>query len=165
MGARLKATKTNDRSGSSVAGVVIDESPKSAPTSRAVTQESESSAATPASTTAPTGFGGGGFFAELQARTGGGFSSQTEESTQKSEPEPKSEPAESVDLSKAKAFVALWDYAGAGNSASDLVFNRDDVIMVEKDDSSEDWWFGYLERTQKSGYFPSNYVQAKQGNV
>lgn len=56
-------------------------------------------------------------------------------------------------------YVALWDYPGSG--ADDLIFSQDDVIIVRDNNESEDWWFGTLEKTKKTGYFPRNYVQLK----
>lgn len=56
-------------------------------------------------------------------------------------------------------FIALWDYPGSG--PDDLTFSQDDIILVRDCNEAEDWWFGTLEKTQKTGYFPRNYVQLK----
>lgn len=56
-------------------------------------------------------------------------------------------------------YIALWDYPGSGSD--DLIFSQDDVILVRDNNDAEDWWFGTHEKTQKTGYFPRNYVQPK----
>jgi hypothetical protein len=60
-------------------------------------------------------------------------------------------------------YIALWDYVGAGSD--DLTFSQDDVVLVG-DENDEDWWFGTLEKSKQSGYFPRAYVESKpDGNV
>jgi hypothetical protein len=59
--------------------------------------------------------------------------------------------------------MGLWDYPGNGDD--DLSFSKDDVILVRDDKESEDWWFGTLEKTKQTGYFPRNYVQPKPEGI
>lgn len=42
-----------------------------------------------------------------------------------------------------------------------MAFVQDDIILIRDTNESEDWWFGTLEKTGKTGYFPRNYVQPK----
>ncbi|KAJ5317632.1 hypothetical protein PENANT_c038G01223 [Penicillium antarcticum] len=58
---------------------------------------------------------------------------------------------------RAATFVtALYDFGGQGGD--DLVFREGDQIrIVQKSDSTDDWWEGEL-RGQK-GFFPANYVE------
>lgn len=60
-------------------------------------------------------------------------------------------------------YIALWDYPGSG--PDDLTFNQDEVILVRDANESEDWWFGTLESSKKTGYFPRNYVQLKPEGI
>lgn len=53
----------------------------------------------------------------------------------------------------------MWDYPGSG--PDDLTFAQDQVILVRDANENEDWWFGTLEASKKTGYFPRNYVQLK----
>lgn len=64
---------------------------------------------------------------------------------------PKPKPAPQI-----KYVVALYDFAAQADG--DLTFNAGDRIeLVEKTQSTEDWWTGRLNGAQ--GVFPGNYVQ------
>lgn len=172
-GTRLKKAVTNDRSASSIAGHVIDSAAGSAPrpappvsTTPVQPVPAAEEFAAPIPIAAP--LSSGSFLAELQSRTGG--SSPTIEpaaaaaantqhtSPAAAEPAAHQTPTHDESLPQHK-YIALWDYPGSG--PDDLTFNQDEVVLVRDANESEDWWFGTLESSNKTGYFPRNYVQLK----
>ncbi|CAO3610748.1 unnamed protein product [Mucor hiemalis] len=148
-GKKLKKAVTNDRSSSSIAGHVIDDG-SSAPVQPVPAPE----IAAPTPISAP--LSSGGFLAELQARTNGS-SPEAPAPAAPAEHEPVL-PKHDESLPEHE-YIALWDYPGSG--ADDLIFSQDDIILVRDNKDSEDWWFGTLEKSGKTGYFPRNYVQEK----
>lgn len=56
----------------------------------------------------------------------------------------------------AQYVTALYDFGG--QSEGDLAFReRDRIRVVEKTDSTDDWWEGELRGVR--GSFPANYVE------
>ncbi|CAO0800933.1 unnamed protein product [Mucor circinelloides] len=169
-GTRLKKAVTNDRSASSIAGHVIDNAGGSAPAAPSLTAPVQPTPAAeefaaPVPVSAP--LSSGGFLAELQARTGGSSpaiepavtpAAAAAADTPVTEPAAHQTPAHDESLPEHE-YIALWDYPGSG--PDDLTFTQDQVILVRDANESEDWWFGTLQDSKKTGYFPRNYVQLK----
>lgn len=153
LGTKLKKTVTNDRSASAIAGHVVDDG-SAAPVQPVPAPE----IAAPSPISAP--LSSGGFLAELQARTNGSSpEAPAPAAPAPAEPEPESALPKHDESLPEHEYIALWDYPGSG--ADDLVFSQDDIILVRDNNDSEDWWYGTLEKSGKTGYFPRNYVQVK----
>ncbi|KAF1797775.1 hypothetical protein FB192DRAFT_1163445 [Mucor lusitanicus] len=171
-GTRLKKAVTNDRSASSIAGHVLDSAEGSAsaaapppPVSTTPVQPVPAAEefAAPIPVAAP--LSSGSFLAELQSRTGGSSPAIEPAATitpAAAEPAAHQTPSHDESLPQHE-YIALWDYPGSG--PDDLTFNQDDVILVRDANESEDWWFGTLESSKKTGYFPRNYVQLKPEGI
>jgi len=76
--------------------------------------------------------------------------------TKRPAPPPPLKPKPKSNAPQIKYVVALYDFAA--QTDGDLSFNTGDRIeLVEKTQSTEDWWTGRLNGVQ--GVFPGNYVQ------
>ena len=57
---------------------------------------------------------------------------------------------------KSREYVKIL-YVFNPERAGDLGLNKSDVIVVMKKNSNG-WWLGHNQNTNKTGYFPSNFV-------
>lgn len=57
-------------------------------------------------------------------------------------------------------YVALYDYDA--RTHEDLSFKKGEILEVNKDDLSNDWWRARSRNTGKEGFVPSNYLALQQ---
>lgn len=74
-------------------------------------------------------------------------------------PEPPSSPHPEPSPSSVKPlYIALYDYDA--RTEDDLSFQKGEILEVDPEDFSNDWWRAKSRETGKSGFIPSNYVAA-----
>jgi len=186
MGARLRKTVTNDRSGVGAAGAVIGDAAPPVhinikPVEREPEPEPEPAAPqnvmspapyeeTPAPSKADyrqsvdwySGLAAEGL-SPTHASAGAGTMPvmQEEEEEQPAVPAIQVEPAANdeladVDTSVVKLVRSLYPYEG--QRAEDLSFGENMTLDAHPSKSGGDWWYGTMSRTGKKGFFPRSYV-------
>jgi len=176
-GARLKPTKTVDRSGVQGAGAVLGEPPahinaaprpapapiqyvtSTAPANGHAYSEStdwyaglaaEVSQKTPVATLPPLG-------EELVVSVPVPAISVSSEDAEPVYTEEDHDPLEDVDLGTTHRVRTLYKYEGS--RLEDLAFAENLVLLTHPSKSGGAWWYGTISSSGAKGFFPSSYVQ------
>ncbi|KIM28843.1 hypothetical protein M408DRAFT_8613 [Serendipita vermifera MAFF 305830] len=157
-GARLKPTKTVDRSGVQGAGAVLGDAappehiiqpPRSDPDP---VDWYEDAAAPPAPPPPPPGP------SSVAEETYQSYSAVPAINIQSEEAVPaEPDPLEDVDMQTSQRVRSLYPYEGQRDE--DLSFSENTVIVAHPSKSGGPWWYGILPLTGKKGFFPHTYVQ------